>query len=75
MFTLSAKAINSIKDTPGIKLKLALALKLSENSINRLVAANEPNGDLTKEVSLLVIQKVTKLSRKEILVGQLVTQT
>lgn len=75
MFRLTQQAIDAIIQTPGLKLKLGLAISRSENSIHRLVRENQVNGALTKEAALLVIQKETKLSRKNILEVMPVMQT
>jgi len=59
-------AIQAIIDhSPGIKLKLALALNCSEGSINRYIRENDDN--LTKAAALEVIRKETGLTDEEIL--------
>ncbi len=63
---LTDKALQAIRDhSPGIKSKLALALKCSEGSINRYIRKNDDN--LTKAAALKVIKEETRLSDKEIL--------
>lgn len=54
-----------IQHSPGIKLKLALALGCSEGSINRYIRENDDN--LTKAAALEVIRKETGLTDDEIL--------
>lgn len=68
-YILSQKAIDRITTTPGIKTALALALTLSENSINRLIRDNDtnPNGDLTKKIALETISERSGLSEDQIL--------
>lgn len=68
-YILSQKAINAINDIPGLKLELAMALLLSENSINRLIRENEesPNGDLTKKAALELISERSGLSEDRLL--------
>jgi len=63
---LTKLALQSIHQrSPGIKLKLALALGCSEGSINRYLRDNDDN--LTKAAALEVIRKETGLSDDEIL--------
>jgi hypothetical protein len=63
---LTKAALKAILDhSPGIKLKLALALNCSEGSINRYIRENDDN--LTKAAALEVIRKETGLSDTEIL--------
>lgn len=63
---LTKLAIRSIlQHSPGIKLKLALALGCSEGSINRYLRENDDN--LTKAAALEVIRKETGLTDDEIL--------
>ena len=63
---LTKLAIQSISQhSPGIKLKLALALGCSEGSINRYLRENDDN--LTKAAALDVIRKETGLTDDEIL--------
>lgn len=63
---LTKKALQSIfQHSPGIKLKLALALNCSEGSINRYLRENDDN--LTKAAALEVIRKETGLTDDEIL--------
>jgi hypothetical protein len=58
-------AMQAIVQSPGIKLKLALALGCSEGSINRYIRENDDN--LTKAAALEVIRKETGLTDEEIL--------
>lgn len=68
MFILTAKAIEAINNTTGIRAKLSLALGgISVGSIYRFIRENEPNNDLTKYAALQVIRKETGLPDKEIL--------
>jgi|GEM_PF-2810042 len=63
---LTKKALQAIRDhSPAIKSKLALALNVSEASINRYIRGNSDN--LTKVAALKVIEDETGLSAIEIL--------
>jgi adenosine/AMP kinase len=58
-------ALEAIRQhSPGIKLKLALALNCSEGSINRYIRDNDDN--LTKVAALEVIRKESGLSEEQI---------
>jgi hypothetical protein len=66
MVTLTLKALDAIQEhSPGIKLKLALALNCSEGSINRYIRENSDN--LTKAAAMIVIREETGLTSDEIL--------
>ena len=59
-------ALQAILDhSPGIKLKLALALGCSEGTINRYIRENDDN--LTKAAALEVIRRETGLTDEKIL--------
>ncbi|HTE27071.1 hypothetical protein [Flavitalea sp.] len=63
---LSKKALDAISDgKTGIKLKLALALKCSEGSINRYIRENDD--ELTKAAAIEVIQKEMGFQYEEII--------
>lgn len=63
---LTKKAIKAIQDhSPSIKSKLALALNVSEASINRYIRTNSDN--LTKAAALKIIWEETGLSGDQIL--------
>lgn len=66
---LTKKALNGIKDQSR-RLKLALALGFSEQWINRVIAANKPNGPLTTAIALKVIREETGLTDVEILMQE-----
>ena len=58
--------MQAVRDhSPAIKSKLALALYVSEGTINRYLRINSDN--LTKAAALEVIQHETGLSKNEIL--------
>lgn len=61
---LTQKAINKIKD-PQIRMKIALALKVSDQTITRYINNNDE--ELTKAAALEVIRTETGLTDKEIL--------
>ena len=61
---LTQKALQGIKD-PVIRTKLALALGVTDQSIQRYIKDN--SDELTKAAALEVIRKETGLSDKEIL--------
>lgn len=63
---LSKKALRGIKDQAA-RLKLALALKFSQQWIDKVVDANKPNGPLTTATALKVIREETGLTDAEIL--------
>lgn len=63
---LTKKALARI-DEKEIRLKLALALKCTEQWIIRLIAANKQNGPLTTAGALAVIKAETKLTDDQIL--------
>jgi hypothetical protein len=69
MYQLTQKALNKIDALrpEGIIRRLADALACSDNTINRHIRENEPNGDLTKLAALEVIREATGLSDKQIL--------
>ena len=68
MFQLSPKALAEIeKHRPGIISLLAIALKCTDQSINRFFKENRINGDLTKAAALKIIREQTGLSESEIL--------
>lgn len=63
---LTKAALQAIREySPGIKSKLALALNVSEGSINRYIRENSDN--LTKAAALRVIRQETGLTEKDIL--------
>ncbi len=64
---LTKKAIEKIRYNTPAKNKLALALDCSVYTIVRWINVNDPNGDLTKEMALNIIQRETNLSREQIL--------
>lgn len=61
---LTKKAIKAI-DTQDIRLKLALALGCSVDTIRRYIKAN--SDDLTKAAALIVIRAETNLKDNQIL--------
>lgn len=62
MFILSDTAIKAIKETPGLKATICLALEgISEQTLNRHLV-NEPNNDITKYAALDIINQVTGIS-------------
>lgn len=69
MHQLTTKAINAINEARenGIIRLLIDALGCSENSVNRHIRDNIPNGDLTKYAALEVIRQVTGLGDDKIL--------
>lgn len=69
MYILTQKAIETINENrgKGVIRSLADALKCSENTINRHIRENEPNGDLTKVAALEVIREVSGLSDEDML--------
>ena len=66
---LSPAALEAIRQTPGIKSKLALALGVSEGTINRYIRENDDC--LTKAAAFEVLRKETGLPDKELLAGWL----
>lgn len=66
---LTKKAIKAI-DTQDIRLKLALALGCSVDTIRRYIKAN--SDDLTKAAALVVIRAETKLKDDQILQQEVV---
>lgn len=74
---LSQTAIRKINDDNKEKalttrLKLALALKVTERWIDKSIKENNYNGPLTKGAALKVIQEQTGLSFDQILAGETV---
>lgn len=68
MYQLSQKAITALNDARPESIRaLTVTLDCSENTINRHIRENVPNGDLTKKASLEEIQKVTGLKENQIL--------
>jgi hypothetical protein len=66
LLQLTKTALKAIQScAPGIKLRLALALRCSEGSINRYLRENDDN--LTKAAALQVLREVTGLSDKHLL--------
>lgn len=63
---LSKKALKGIRDQ-STRLKLALALKFSQQWIDRVANANKANGPLTTASALKVIREETGLTDSEIL--------
>lgn len=63
---LTANAIKLINN-PRVRVRLAMELKCSEQSIIRYINANAENGELTKAAALKVIREETELVDKEIL--------
>lgn len=63
---LRKTALNKIKDS-AIRLKLAGALKCTEQWVIKLIAANKRNGPLTTAAALGVIREETGLTDSEIL--------
>lgn len=63
---LTDAALQAIRDhSPAIKSKMALALNVSEGTINRYIRDNSDN--LTKAAALKVIRQVTGLAQHEII--------
>lgn len=62
---LTQKALKSINIIPT-RLKLGLALKVTEQAVNRYILENKENGPLTKTAALNVIKKETDLTELEI---------
>jgi hypothetical protein len=69
MYQLTQKAISKIDAlrSDGIIRTLATCLDCSENTVNRHIRENVPNGDLTKLAALEVIREATGLGDKQIL--------
>jgi hypothetical protein len=63
---LSTDAITAIKK-PEVRIRLAIELKCTDQSIVKYIKANEFNGPLTTAGALKVIREETKLSDVEIL--------
>jgi hypothetical protein len=64
--TLTETALNAVNKTE-IRLKLALALKKTEQAIIRYITNNEDDGPLTKAIVQQLIKKETGLTDAEIL--------
>lgn len=65
---LTANAISLI-NKPRVRVRLAMELDCSEQSVIRYINANQVNGELTKAAALKVIREETGLSDTEILEG------
>lgn len=63
---LTQKALTQI-DEKRVRLQLALALNCTEQWIIKMISANKPNGPLTTESALRVMEKETGLLRKQLL--------
>jgi hypothetical protein len=63
---LSTNAIAAIKN-PKVRIKLAIELDCTDQSITNYIKANNLNGPLTTAGALRVIREETKLSEEEIL--------
>lgn len=63
---LTKKALAKIDDKT-IRLKLAIALKCTEQWVIKLIDANKHNGPLTTASALIVIRTETKLTDDQIL--------
>lgn len=63
---ISQQAIEALKER-HIRLQLAVELDFTELWIDKLIEANKPNGTLTTERALRGIEKITGLTREEIL--------
>ena len=61
--TIAIELLNTTEN----RMRLALALGVSEAKIRRDLLANEVDGDLTKKSSLLAISTLTGLKEKAIL--------
>lgn len=70
--TITKQALNKI--TVQGRVKLALALNVSEQWIIKLMAANKPNGPLTTYSAIKVIREETGLTDKQILAKELEAQ-
>jgi hypothetical protein len=68
------KSILTKINTTENRLKIALAVKQSERSIEMAIQKNAENGPLTKAVVLRAIREITGLSDDEILLTSKVTQ-
>lgn len=66
---LTEKALIAI-DTMEIRMKIAIALKKSDDTIKRYIKSNDDS--LTKSASLNVIKRETGLTEDEILQHQIV---
>lgn len=67
MFILTADAIKAIRETPDIKPKICLSLQISERTLLRIIADNEPNNDLTKAAAIKVLREETGYPEGKIL--------
>jgi hypothetical protein len=65
MIQLTSKALDHIKQSQQLKLKLATALNCSQQTINRYLVNNDDN--LTKAAALEIIAEGTGLKDSEIL--------
>jgi hypothetical protein len=63
---LSTDAITAIKK-PEIRIKLAIELRCTDQSINKYIKANEFNGPLTTAGALAIIRQETGLTDDQIL--------
>ena len=63
---LTKKAIQKIDTIEG-RAALMVALNVSEQWVNRLLAVNKDNGPLTSVAAVLEIERVTGLPQREIL--------
>lgn len=67
---LTKKALTAINQK-DIRLKLALALKCTEQWIIKIIVANKDNGPLTTASALEVIRQETKMKDDQILTKEL----
>jgi hypothetical protein len=63
---LTKKALKRI-NTIEMRLKLGLALKVTEQAIIRYITNNDEDGPLTKASAMMLIKKETGLTDSEIL--------
>lgn len=63
---LTQLAIDCIKQ-PAARRELTVALKCTDQSVQRYIKGNEDNGELTKAAAMAVIRKWTRKTDEEIL--------
>lgn len=63
---ISEEAINAINNTT-VRLKIAAALGVGENSVRNYINDNEEDGELTKLKVLNIIREATGMNNKQII--------
>jgi hypothetical protein len=69
---VTSEALEMVKENRDCRNELAFKHKVHSGSIDRWIRDNEENGKLTTALSIEIISRHTKLSKKQILTKEVV---